>query len=367
VKSLIRFACLFLALAGICFSQSAPKAQTAAPKAGAPAAEPAAKAEPAQAAKDADDDVVPPAAPNALFPAVVAQVNGKPILGRELEQLIRSQLSEIGDPEWKNLREDYRGQLVLTSLDTLINAKLIYQKASASGMKATEAEVKAEMQKIAKNFKDDAEMNVALASQHTDRATVEKDLYKSLVISKFLDENINKKIVVTQDELGKYYSAHPTEFQHPDIVRTSHILIVPSGNSPEQDRLAKERAETLLARVKKGEDFAKLARENSMDGSASQGGDIGLASKDRLDGAYADAAFSLPVGGVTLIKSQYGYHVVKVTEKKKEGLSTLEEIKDQLTEFLKGQKAQAETTKLVNQLRDQGKVEILIPAGSPLQ
>ena len=104
-----------------------------------------------------------------------------------------------------------------------------------------------------------------------------------------------------------------------------------------------------------------------MDGSASQGGDVGFTSKEALAPELAEAAFSLPIGGVQLVKTQYGYHVLKVTDKKKEGLSTLQEVKDQLTDFLKNQKSESELTKLVNQLRDQGKVEILIPAGQPLK
>ena len=79
-----------------------------------------------------------------------------------------------------------------------------------------------------------------------------------------------------------------------------------------------------------------------------------------------EAAFSLPVGGIKLVKTQAGYHVIKVTDKKKEGLSTLDEVRQQLTDFLKNEKAQAELAKMVNQLRDQSKIEILIPSGQPL-
>jgi peptidyl-prolyl cis-trans isomerase C len=333
---------------------------SASPKAAAVAPEPATKAKPQE------DEVIPPAGPNAIFPAVVARVNGKAILGKELEQLVQRELSSIGNPEWKNLREDYRGQLTLDLINVLINSKLLYQKAMASGIKAPDEEVQAEFQKIAKTFKNDAEMNAALAAQNTDRVSLEKSLAESLLISKFVEENVNKKVAVTQEELAKYYSANPKEFNHPELVRTSHIMIQPAGDTPEQDANARERAEALLARVKKGEDFAKLAKENSVDSSASQGGDIGLTSRDALDPAYADAAFSLPVGGLKVVKSQFGYHVIKVTEKKKEGVSTLEEVKEGLTEFLKNQKAQAELSKLVNELRNQAKIDILIPAGQPL-
>jgi parvulin-like peptidyl-prolyl isomerase len=369
VKSLTKLAVpsFILLFAGLCVSQTAPKTTSAQPKAAAPAANSAAKAQPKEAHKDADDEAIPPAGPNALFPAVVARVNGEPILGRDLEQVVRAQLAPIGNPEWKNLREDYRGQLTLGGLDSLINSKLLYLKAVASGFKVTDADVQAEMQKVEKTFKSDAEMNLALANQQMDRASLQKSLTQNLVIAKYVDETIDKKMVVTQDEMAKYYAAHPTDFQHPDIVRTSHILIQPAGDSPEQDTLAKQRAETILARVKKGEDFAKLAKENSVDGSASRGGDIGFTSRDNLDSDYADAAFSLPVGGVKLIKTAYGYHIIKVTDKKKEGLSTLEEVKDQLAAFLKDQKSQAELTKLVDKLRDEAKIEILISAGQPLK
>ena len=354
---------VFLLLsAGLCFPQTQPKAPKAAPVANAPAPATNAKPQP----KPAEDEVIPPAEPNAIFPAIVARVNGKAILGRDLEDLIRRELTSIGNPEWNNLREDYRGQLTLNQLTVLINSKLLYQKATTSGTKVTEAEVQAELDKIAKNYKSDAEMNAALASQNTDRAALKRNLTETLAITKFVDEAVNKKIVVTPEELSKFYSSNPTQFSHPDIVRISQILIQPAGDTAQQDTIARERAEALLARVKKGEDFAKLARENSVDGSASQGGDVGFASKESMAPEYAEAAFSLPVGSVKLIKTEYGYHIIKVTDKKKEGLATLEEVKQELTDFLKNQKAQVEMNKLLNQLRDSAKIDILIPAGQPL-
>lgn len=365
VKSLIKITVSgFLLLSiGLCFPQTQSKAPQA-PKA-APAASASGQNAGAQA-KSAEEEVIPPAAPNAIFPAVVARVNGKAILGRDLEEAVRRDLTSIGNPEWKNLREDYRGQLTLTHVTALINSKLLYQKAVASGMSVTDAEVEAEMQNVAKSYKNDAEFNAALASQNIDRSVLKKNLYETLVMSKYVDEAINNKIVVTQEELSKFYTTNPAQFNHPDIVRTSHILISPAGNTPEQDTIAKERAESLLARLKKGEDFARLARENSVDASASQGGDLGYGSKESMDPEYSEAAFSLPVGGIKLVKTQFGYHILKVTEKKKEGLATLEEVKAELTDFLKNQKAQSELNKLVNELRNVAKIDLLIPAGQPL-
>lgn len=363
MKSLIQYAVPGCLLIFVCWcpAQTAPKAQQAQPKAAPSIPAPAKEKAPPK-----EEEEIPPADPNALFPAVVARVDGKPILGRDLETLVRRELAANADPEWKDLREEYRGQLTLAALNTLINNRLLYQKAVSGGIKATDAEVQAEMEKISKSFGSDAEMNRALAAQMTDRATLEKNLYESVTIAKFIEENINKKVTVSQEEISKYYTGHLEEFQHPDVVRTSHILI-PAGETAQQDALAKKRADSILERAKKGEDFAKLAKEYSIDETASRGGDIGYNAKDQLVPEYGEAAFSLPVGGVQLIKTSSGYHIIKVTDKKKEGLYPLEEIKDQLGQFLKAQKAQAEYNKLINQLRDQALIEVLIPAGQPLK
>ena len=150
-------------------------------------------AKPKTAASATADEVIPPADPNALFPAVVARVDGQAILGRDLERMVRAQLATISSPEWNKLREDYRGQLVLNSINTLINSKLMFMKAVATGLKATDAEVQEEMQKISKSFRSDAEMNIALANQHTDRASLEKELYQTLAISNTLKRTLPRR------------------------------------------------------------------------------------------------------------------------------------------------------------------------------
>jgi peptidyl-prolyl cis-trans isomerase C len=347
VKFLTKFSipCFLFVLAITSLFASELKAQTDSPEAAAPAA----------AATE----------PNAIFPPVVAKVNGEEIPGRDLEDLIHQELSTIGNPAWKDLREDYRNQLTLSGLTQLINSLMLYQKAVASGIAVTESEVEAAIKTMADTFNSDAEMNAYLASRNMDRALLEKDLNKRLAVEKYIDEAINNKVTVEPEEAAEYYSSHPSEFQHSDIVRISHILL-PAGNADQQDALAKQRAESLLERIRKGEDFAKLAKEYSTDASAAQGGDLGFSEKESMIPEFADAAFSLPVGSVRLVKTDYGYHIIKVTDRKEEGLSTLEEVRPQLIAFLKRRKAQEELVKLINALRNEGTVEVLIPAGQPI-
>jgi peptidyl-prolyl cis-trans isomerase C len=341
------------------FAQTQTK-QPATPAKGSPASPPGSPSTGATRQAPAEEPI-PPAAPGALFPAVVARVNERAILGRDLEQRIQAELVPIGNPKWDNLREEYRQELISKSLGALIGTELVYQKAQAGGIKASEPEVQAEFDKLAKNLGGDAEMNVALANRGLDRAGLTRELEKSLTVTKFIQETIAKKIVITPAELQQYYDGHKEEFRHPDLIRTSHILIlVKEGSTPEQETMAKERAEAILARVKKGEDFAKLARENSMDpASASQGGDVGLVPKGQLAREYEEAAFSLPPGGISdVVRTRFGFHIIKVTDKKKEGLATLDESRAELTEFLKRQKTDQDLATVVNELRTQAKISI---------
>jgi parvulin-like peptidyl-prolyl isomerase len=299
------------------------------------------------------------AAPGSIFPAVVATIDGQPVPGRELEVLIRAELARIGSPEWKDLREDYRDQLTVAAITSVLNSRLLYQKAVAEGIGATDAEVQAEMDRIAGNYASDAEMNNDLARQMLDRDLLRENLRQTLTIAKYVEAAVSGSVTVTQEELAKYYTAHPSEFAHPDIVRTSQILIR-RGATPEQDALARQRAEGLLARAKKGEDFARLAREHSADESAGAGGDLGYAAKSVLIAEYAEVASALGVGECGLAETPSGYRIIKVTDKKPEGVATLEEATPQLTEMLRSQKEQAELEKLIQQLRENAKIEILI-------
>lgn len=357
---------LLIAFALFAAAWSLGQAQQPVPESQPGASAPAAKPVDTRAGQ-ADKTV--PARPEAMFPGVVARVNGAPISGRDVEQRVQAQLAPIGNPPWKNLREDYRLELTNNAIGSAVAEELIYQKAVAAGVTVAPANVQSEFEKVVKSFGSDAAMDAALAERGMDRASVMKGLERNLVVGKYINDNITGKITVTPEEVAEYYKAHTEEFRHPDIVRTSHILIlVPAGSSPEQDRLARQRIEAILVRARKGEDFAKLAQEASMDSSASEGGDLGFTSQGQLDPAYDAVAFSLAVGSLSdPVRSQAGYHIIKVIDRKKAGLATLDESRAQLAEFLKSEKSNMQLQQLVDQLRKDAKIEILIPmtAGPP--
>lgn len=130
-----------------------------------------------------------------------------------------------------------------------------------------------------------------------------------------------------------------TEFTHPEQVRARHILIAVSPDaSPAEMASARDKAEEVLQKVESGGDFAKLAKEYSDDpGTKDRGGELGYFSRGEMVKPFEDAAFKLTPGQLTLVKSQYGYHVLQLEEIKKASQETLEQAKPKVVAAIKQQ------------------------------
>lgn len=148
------------------------------------------------------------------------------------------------------------------------------------------------------------------------------------------DELMNRavqKSELSEDALLKQartiYTAKPERFKAPEQAQARHILI--AGTTPE----SKAQAEAILAQLKGGADFAKLAQEHSADkGSAARGGDLGLFAKGRMVPEFEAAAFALQKKGdlSPVVQTQFGYHVIQLEEKRPAGLRPFDEVKDEL-------------------------------------
>jgi peptidyl-prolyl cis-trans isomerase D len=155
-------------------------------------------------------------------------------------------------------------------------------------------------------------------------------------------------VQVTPDELQSYYNQHRDQYREPEQAKVSHILIKtplpgPDGKVDEKGVAeAQKRAEDILKQLKAGANFEDLAKKYSEDpGSAKQGGSLGWIGKGRTVPEFEKAAFSQPIGKIgDLVKSSYGFHIVRVDARQDAHLKTLEEVKDQIEPILKQQKAQ---------------------------
>ena len=158
---------------------------------------------------------------------------------------------------------------------------------------------------------------------------------------------------VTNQQVDQYYQGHQKDFQVPEEVKVRHILIkVPTGADAKTDAAAKQKAEDLLKQIKAGGDFDALAKANSDDpGSKEQGGELGMIQRGVTVPAFEQAAFALQPGQISdLVKTQFGYHILKVEEKQTAHLKPLEEVKGQILANLTRQQESDQQASYAQQL-----------------
>ena len=179
-------------------------------------------------------------------------------------------------------------------------------------------------------------------------------------------------VQITQDELQSYYNQHRDQYRVPEQAKVSHILIKtplpgPDGKVDEKGVAeAQKRAEDILKQLKAGANFEELAKKYSEDpGSAKEGGSLGWIGKGRTVPEFEKAAFSQPIGKVgDLVKSSYGFHIIRVDARQDAHMKTLEEVKDQIEPILKQQKAQEIAQKQADDLLQHAKTKGLDAAAA---
>lgn len=149
------------------------------------------------------------------------------------------------------------------------------------------------------------------------------------------------------------YESSKEKYKSGDSVHAQHILIKPAGNTPADDEAARKKAEDLVKQIRAGGDFAALAKANSADpGSAARGGDLGYFEKGQMVPAFEEAAFSLAVGQISdPVKSNYGYHIIKVVEKRPGGYKSFEEVRPQLEAQLLDERAKDQARETILQVK----------------
>jgi len=167
---------------------------------------------------------------------------------------------------------------------------------------------------------------------------------------------------VTEEDARTFYTKNPDKFARGESLKASHILIgVDAKASADEKKKASEKAEKLRKDLAGGADFAALAKENSTCPSSQQGGDLGYFSKGQMVPAFEKTAFSLKPGEISdIVETQFGYHIIKVAEKKPAETVPFKEAQSRIEEFLKGQKLNAAVGEYLSEARKTAKIEILL-------
>ncbi len=183
----------------------------------------------------------------------------------------------------------------------------------------------------------------------------------NFIANEYLKREVAAKISISDDELKTYYDTHAEEFKTPEMVKARHILVKVDASAPDDDKKkAREKADSLLKKIKEGEDFAKLASDVSDDpGSKSRGGDLGFFPKGRMVKPFEDAAFALNVGDVSgIVETQFGYHIIKVEEKKEAATEPFDAVKERLKQRLLQERTRKEVADFIEKAMRDAKTEL---------
>jgi peptidyl-prolyl cis-trans isomerase C len=302
---------------------------------------------------------------------VAVTVNGIPIMESEVQHYLdmqykpilakyAAQSPQLAAQQEKTFREDVT--------QNLITRQLLEEQVKLAGIQVTPEELTAEMTSQLSSLNPPRtieEYKKAVEDQGGDFEGIKKVLSDRLKYHKLFDSKFASAAKATEADAKKYYDENVKEFQMPEQVRASHILIRPAdpNTDPNQAKAqAKAKAEVLLKKVKDGADFATVAKESSDCPSKVQGGDLGLFSRDKMIKPFADAAFAMKVGQTSdLVETPFGYHIIKVTEHHDPNQVTFEKAKAEVIDQLTQQKMQEAKDQYVKSLRQSAK--IVFPSG----
>lgn len=243
---------------------------------------------------------------------VLAEVNSGTITTGDFERELKNL------PEYlKAMADTPQGRKEM--LDTIVIRELILQQASKDGLdKGPEIEEKLQ------------------------------DLRKRLIVESFLKKKVEADSKVSDEDLKKFYEQNKDKFKAGEQIKASHILVKTEAE-----------AKDIAAKLKSGGNFEELAKKSSVDSSAAKGGDLGWFGKGSMVPAFEKAALALKEGQISdVVKSDFGFHIIKLTGKRAAGIRPLEEVKDQIKAAIMPTKQQEIFQKIKDELKKTAKISI---------
>lgn len=288
----------------------------------------------------------------------LAVVNGVVItkvdFDRKLNQVKQHMLrrgQQISDERLAKIKTDV--------LETMINEELLFQESRNKGITVDPEAVATDLERIKKGFVTDADFKKFIAESGLTEAELQSDIERGNVINKLIDKQITALVVIPDQEIRTFYDTHPNSFKKSEQVRASHILIKAGSQAePSAKDEKKAKLQKIQKRLKDGEDFGMLAKEFSECPSKTKGGDLGYFGRGKMVKPFEDVAFKLKKGEVSdIVETQFGYHLIKVVDKRSASVMGYEDVKDKIGQYLKQEKTGKELKRYIEELRKKAVIE----------
>jgi len=284
--------------------------------------------------------------------ATVAIVNDIPITETDVTlevKRIQFQAKAMQKPLDPSMMLSMREKVI----DSLINRELLLQQSKAKGITTNEADIDNSIDQIKRRLEAGQSFESLMKEMGISMETMRTQVGQASAIQKLLEVEVYPQAMVSEKESRIFFENNPQYFKKPEEVKASHILIQVAPDASDEEKLAaRKKIEDIQIKMEAGDDFADLARQYSEGPSSTNGGDLGYFDRKKMVKPFSDAAFELKPGQVSdIVETRFGFHLIKVYDKKDKSTYVFEDIKDRLGEILQQQKMQEETVRYLEVLR----------------
>jgi peptidyl-prolyl cis-trans isomerase C len=288
----------------------------------------------------------------------IATVNGQKILKSDLDAILEMYAGALGGSN--GVDDELKKQMRKNMLDQMIDGEVLYQAGGKFPVEGLEEKVESEFNRVLKQYGTKEKFEEEVKKNKLTVEKIRENLKKNIVIQNYVDNEILAKIEIPEDDVKTHYESNKESYNTPEQVSASHILIkLEHGASQEQKDDAMVKIKKVKERLNAGDDFATVAKEMSEGPSAANGGDLGSFGKGAMVKPFQDAAFALNIDEVSdIVETQFGYHIIKVSDKKAAKKRTYEEVKAEIKNSIQIKKFQEQMVVIVKDLRAKAAIEI---------
>lgn len=308
------------------------------------------------------DHAAAPAAPAIdLPPGPIAKVNGVEV---DREEFISkyTKMTKAFTTRSKDIPEGLAQRYKQSILKQLVDKELLSQEIKKQDIKVSAEAMASEFADYKKMFRTDENFDRYLKTSGTTEDAIKQNIDHNLAVNKLLEEKGGLK--VPAEEVKKYFDDNTSRYEIKEQVRASHILIkVAAGADKKVEDEAKKKADEVYKEAKKaGADFGDLAKKYSEGPTAPRGGDLSYFQRGRMVPEFDKVVFDMKVNDVSKpVRTQFGWHVIQLTDKKEGRQKPFEEVKESIEKLLINKNSRKAKAEMLKKLKDAAKIEVLIP------
>ncbi len=316
-----------------------------------------------QAAPDLFEEPVKPNPLAREADDVVIEVEGEEITHGDIMQGVQMSMMQMSRQVPPQQLQQMAGQMYQNVSDTMVANVLLTKAAETSGLVVADEELEAEIEEVRKNLPEDRTLEDMLAENEVDLGEWKENMREQMLVRKLVEEKTADAPEATAAEVAAFYEENTDSFQIPETVSASHILIsFDPEDTPETKAEKRAELEAIQQKLATGASFEELAAEHSDCPSSAEGGALGTFTRGQMVPEFEEVAFSMEPGKLSqIVETEFGYHIIKVTDHQEAGIRSLAEVKDQLQQYITNRNKQEALMDYIEELKADADVEYLKP------